>query len=235
MKTIAETIIALNTELPPSFSLPKGYQVEHPFLSHSDSQWAMKQFYNKYYNDKSPRHFIIGINPGRHGAAITGVPFTDTKRLAIYCGITMPATHSSHEVSALFMYDMIQAYGGVQLFYQHFFIHSLFPFALLKQTASSKWVNANYYDLPELFQAVKPFMIHSLSRYLSMGLITQKVIVLGKKNALFIERLNKEYPFFEEMIVLEHPRYIQQYKASNKQAYIDKYLLALDELHANKS
>lgn len=232
MNTIADTIIALNTERPPSFDLPKGFHIEHPFLTHSDSLSAMKQFYNKYYNDKAPRHFIIGINPGRHGAAITGVPFTDTKRLASFCGITMPSSHSSHEVSALFMYDMIQAYGGVKLFYQHFFIHSLFPFAILKQIAQNKFVNANYYDLPELYNAVKPFMLHTLSQYLSMGLITQKVIVLGKKNAHFIAQINKENPFFETMIVLEHPRYIQQYKVSKKQEFIDKYLHALHELQS---
>jgi hypothetical protein len=32
---------------------------------------------------------------------------------------------------------------------------------------------------------------------------------------------------FDKMTVLEHPRYIQQYKSKEKQLYIDKYMLAL--------
>ena len=33
---------------------------------------------------------------------------------------------------------------------------------------------------------------------------------------------------FEKMIVLEHPRYIQQYKSKEKDLYIDKYLIAFN-------
>ncbi len=47
---------------------------------------VMQKFYYKYYNDSNKRKFIIGINPSRHGAGVTGVPFTDTKRLDNVCG-----------------------------------------------------------------------------------------------------------------------------------------------------
>jgi ABC-type uncharacterized transport system ATPase subunit len=50
---------------------------------------------------------------------------------------------------------------------------------------------------------------------------------MGKKNADFISKLNEEAGLFEKMTVLEHPRYIQQYKSKDKQLYIDKYILAL--------
>ncbi len=33
------------------------------------------------------------------------------------------------------------------------------------------------------------------------------------------------------MTVLEHPRYIQQYKSKEKEMYIDKYLIALNQIN----
>ena len=50
------------------------------------------------------------------------------------------------------------------------------------------------------------------------------MFVLGKKNATFLQKLNKEATLFGEMVVLEHPRFIQQYKSKEKQLYIDKFL-----------
>ena len=66
--------------------------------------------------------------------------------------------------------------------------------------------------------------------YKRQGLDTSEVFVLGKKNATFINKLNKEAQLFERLTVLEHPRYIQQYKSKEKQLYIDKYILTLNNL-----
>lgn len=70
-------------------------------------------------------------------------------------------------------------------------------------------------------------MIESLKKHISLNLDTSEVFVLGKKNADFLSKLNKEAKLFDTMTVLEHPRYIQQYKSKDKQLYIDKYILAL--------
>ena len=64
---------------------------------------------------------------------------------------------------------------------------------------------------------------------ISHGLETDEVYVLGKKNAHFIQQLNKEATLFGTVKVLEHPRYIQQYKSREKQMYIDKYILTLNK------
>jgi hypothetical protein len=53
------------------------------------------------------------------------------------------------------------------------------------------------------------------------------VLVLGKKNATFIKKINSEAHLFDKMTVLEHPRFIQQYKSKEMQLYIDKYINAL--------
>jgi len=77
---------------------------------------------------------------------------------------------------------------------------------------------------------VKEFMIDSLKKNISLGIDTSKVFVLGKKNADFIQKLNREAKLFDELKILEHPRYIQQYKSKEKQMYIDKYILTLNNL-----
>ena len=169
---------------------------------------------------------MIGINPSRHGAGVTGVPFTDTKRLESDCGIRMESART-HEVSSVFMYDMIRAYGGAADFYRDFYINSPFPLAIIRRTKNGNWVNANYYDDRQLFEGVQPFMIRSLMAHIAIGVHTDKVYILGKKNAQFLEKINQREKLFGEMVVLEHPRYIQQYQSKNKDFYIDKYLEAL--------
>ncbi|SEH38665.1 protein of unknown function [Epilithonimonas hominis] len=77
---------------------------------------------------------------------------------------------------------------------------------------------------------VKDFMIDSLKKHISLGIDTSEVFVLGKKNADFIQKLNREAKLFDELKILEHPRYIQQYKSKEKQLYIDKYILTLNNL-----
>ena len=74
---------------------------------------------------------------------------------------------------------------------------------------------------------LREFMIESLRKHLSLGLDASKVYVLGKKNADFLKKINHEAKLFGEMVVLEHPRYIQQYKSKEKEFYIDKYLRLL--------
>ncbi|SMD01539.1 SMUG2 DNA glycosylase family protein [Chryseobacterium sp. YR221] len=224
-KTFAEQVIAFNEYLTYSGELPEGFVVLNPYLDNPETMEVMQKFYHKYYNDSHKRKFIIGINPSRYGAGVTGVPFTDTKRLEAVCGIKMESART-HEVSSVFIYDMIEDYGGADIFYKEMYINSPFPLAIVKK-AKKGWVNANYYDDKKLFEAVKDFMIDSLKKHMSLNLDPSEVFILGKKNADFISSLNKEAKLFDRMTVLEHPRYIQQYKSKEKQLYIDKYILAL--------
>lgn len=225
-KTFAEKAIAFNSNLKYSGKLPENFQVLNPFVDNPETMQVMQKFYYKFYNDNKKRKFIIGINPSRHDAGITGVPFTDTKRLELVCGIPMSSAYS-HEVSSVFIYEMIEAFGGVKNFYKNFYINSPFPLAIVRKTKEGKWLNVNYYDDKNLFESVKDFMIISLKKHISLGLDTSEVFILGKKNADFIQIINKEQKLFGRLIVLEHPRFIQQYKSKEKQLYIDKYISAL--------
>ncbi|GGG50734.1 SMUG2 DNA glycosylase family protein [Epilithonimonas arachidiradicis] len=228
-ETFGEKVIDFNLNLKYSGLLPDGFRVLNPYLDNPETLDVMQQFYHKYYNDSEVRKFIIGINPSRHGAGVTGVPFTDTKRLKDICGIEMKSAYT-HEISSVFIYDMIEAFGGAKLFYQKFYINSPFPLAIIRKTKENKWINANYYDDRTLFEMVKDFMIDSLKKHISLGIDTSKVFVLGKKNADFIQKLNHEAKLFDELKILEHPRFIQQYKSKEKQLYIDKYILTLNNL-----
>lgn len=227
-KTFGDKVIEFNKNLNYNGELPEGFRVLNPYLDNPETMDVMKRFYHKYYNDEKQRQFIIGINPSRHGAGVTGVPFTDTKRLKDVCGIQMKSAHT-HEVSSVFIYDMIEAFGGAEKFYSTFYINSPFPLAIIRKNKDNNWVNANYYDDKTLFEMVKNFMTDSLKKHISMGLDTSTVFVLGKKNAEFIQKLNREAKLFDQIKILEHPRYIQQYKSKEKQLYIDKYILTLNK------
>ena len=227
--TFGDKVIDFNRQLHYSGKLPNGFQVMNPYLDNPETMSVMQSFYHKYYNDTNKRRFMIGINPSRNGAGVTGVPFTDTKRLESVCGIKMHSAHT-HEISSVYLYDFIHEYGGSDQFYKEFYVNSPFPLAIVKHTKDGKYLNANYYDDHNLFEMVKDFMIASLKDHISLGLDTSEVFILGKKNATFIHKLNKEAKLFDRLTVLEHPRYIQQYKSKEKDYYIEKYIQSLNPL-----
>ena len=163
--TFAEKVIEFNRRLKYTGKLPEGFQAMNPYLDNPETMDVMQQFYGKYYNDFEQRKFIIGINPSRHGAGVTGVPFTDTKRLESVCGIKMQSAYT-HEISSVFVYDLIAEYGGAESFYKQFYINSPFPLAIIR-LKDGKWLNANYYDDPTFFEMVKDFMLASLKKHIS--------------------------------------------------------------------
>ena len=228
-RTFGKKVIDFNSALHYPDKLPPGFQVINPFMDNPETKEVSQQFYRKFYHDYNKRKFIIGINPSRHGAGVTGVPFTDTKRLESICGIKMQSART-HEVSSVFIYEMIDQFGGAQSFYEQFYINSPFPLAIVRETKDGKWLNANYYDHPVLYETLKDYMIMTLKEHINLGLDTSEVFVLGKKNAQFIHKLNKEAKLFGSLKVLDHPRYIQQYKFKEKQIYIDKYILTLNDM-----
>jgi hypothetical protein len=87
----------------------------------------------------------LGINPGRFGAGVTGIPFTDTKRLEEKCWLTIEGL-TTYEPSSVFVYDVIEAYGGVEKFYSDYYISSVCPLGFVKFNEKGKEINYNYYD-----------------------------------------------------------------------------------------
>jgi len=231
MRTIADNIIAFNAALEFTRPLPKGAAVMNPFRESNGAMEASSAFYRKYYSDNTPRYMILGINPGRFGAGLTGVPFTDPKRLREYCGITSYEGPHAHEPSSAFMYAMIEHYGGAAKFYARFLITSICPLGFTAKGKNGKAVNLNYYDSPALARSTRSFMVQCLTKQLSFGIRREVCFCLGTgKNEKYIAVLNNEHGFFDKVLALEHPRYIMQYKAKQMQDYIAKYVSSFHAL-----
>jgi Domain of unknown function (DUF4918) len=220
MSTFATNIIEFYKSLQPP-PLPKEVEILFP-QQNKEVIKIVETFFYKFYDDNYPRHLIFGINPGRFGAGTTGINFTAPKQLKQFCGIEHSFKPQS-ELSAEFIYDFINAYGGVTKFYRNYFITSVSPLGFVKNG-----VNMNYYDDKKLQQTIKPFIINSIQKQISLGFKTNYCICIGgDKNLKFFSSLNNEYKFFEQILPLPHPRFIMQYRRKQKQKYIDEYLSAL--------
>lgn len=182
----------------------------------------LSEFYQKYYSDTKKRHLILGINPGRLGAGLTGIPFTDTKALREDCKIETAIETS--ETSAEYVYTFIRHFGGPEKFYQRYFIGAACPLGFTHLNKKGHWVNWNYYDSELLYKSVKSFMIEQLKKQIELCGSNEKAIIWGNgKNFKFLNEINKEEKLFKELIPLEHPRYIMQYKRKSMDLYLEKY------------
>jgi hypothetical protein len=226
MKTFADKVITFNKTLDFKGSLPAGINMMNPFKENKNVLSLSTAFYKKYYNDTRRRHLILGINPGRFGGGVTGIPFTDTKRLVEKCHLQYEGKET-HEPSSVFVYEVIDAYGGAANFYLDFYINSVCPLGFTATTPGGKEINYNYYDSKQLTNAVYDFIIDNIQKQISFGVETDTCFCFGNgKNEKFLRQLNDKHKFFDNIIALEHPRFIMQYKAKSKQLYIDKYLAA---------
>lgn len=228
MKTFADKVIDLNKTLEFKGTLPSGIRIMNPYKE-EDTLALSTCFYKKYYEDYNKRYLILGINPGRFGGGVTGVPFTDSKHLEANCGITYPGK-VTHEVSSVFMYEMIRAYGGENKFYGKFYVNAVSPLGFTLVNEKGKEVNYNYYDSKELLNSVYDFIIENMKKLLDLGIYTDVCFFLGTgKNQDFFRKLNGQFHFFRKIIALEHPRFIMQYKTKEKQFFINKYLDAFNQ------
>jgi len=180
-------------------------------------------FLEKYFSDNRERSLILGINPGRFGAGITGVTFMDPVALADECGIPndMPR---KRELSAIFVNMVIKHLGGPKAFYDRFFISAVSPLGFTR-----RGINMNYYDDRKLERAVTPFIVSSIEAQIALGCRRDRVIVLGRgQNAKFLTRLNDQYRWFDSVQPLDHPRFIMQYRRKKLDDYIASYETTLN-------
>ena len=220
----AEKVVSFFKELEYKGSLPPGVSIMNPFRDNPEIIPVISQFYSKFYTDDESRHLILGINPGRFGAGVTGIPFTDTKRLTEKCGLSIRGLET-FETSSVFVYEMIDAFGGTENFYSKFFISSVSPLGFTSVSANGKAINYNYYDSKKLTEAVLDFIIESITKQLMFGIERDICFCLGTgQNFKFLSQLNSELKLFNKIEPLEHPRYVMQYKSKQKHIYIRKYI-----------
>jgi hypothetical protein len=197
--------------------VPRGIRVMNPY-AHERVCHYVRAFLDKFYSDNAPRVLVLGINPGRFGAGLTGVTFTDPVALADECGIPndMPRRR---ELSSIFVYDVIKRLGGPHAFFSSFFLTAAAPLGFTK-----RGLNYNYYDDPALRRAVTPFVVDSIRRQIEIGGRSDHAVIFGMgENYRFLARLNDEHGFFRQLHALEHPRFILQYRRKRVDEYLAKY------------
>jgi hypothetical protein len=224
--TFAEKVLSFNQSLQLDQKLlPSGVEVMNPFHVAAIQQLT-GQFYRKFFSDNRERHMIIGINPGRFGGGVTGIPFTDPHKLSGKCGIAVEKL-SPTELSSDFMYMMIDAFGGVDKFYGKFFVTAVCPLGFVVRK-NGRETNYNYYDSKELQTAVSGFIVETLKNQLDFGIRRNVCFCLGTgKNFDYLTKLNNTCQFFQKIVPLDHPRFIMQYRRKKIAGYIDKYVEAL--------
>ena len=216
-KQILDYHFKLTTDLP----LPDGVEWLYPFTE-AETRKCMEAFYTKYFSDTRPRVILLGINPGRFGAGVTGVPFTDPLKLEEECDIPN-SFQKRYELSSQFVYEFINALGGPDVFYRDFYITSICPLGFLKDGK-----NYNYYDSAALTQAVTPMILDNLKTQISFGADTSVAFSMGKgKNFKYLKQINDKHQFFDRVLPLPHPRWVMQYRLKTKEVYVDEYVKAL--------
>src|SRR6266542_587255 len=214
--TFTERALRFYTSLE-SPRVPRGITVMNPYTD-PRTQFCVRTFLEKYFADNRERPLLLGITPGRFGAGITGVTFTDPIALADACGI-FNDMQRRHELSSIFVYNVIKHLGGPKAFYSRFFLSAVSPLGFTRGG-----INLNYYDDRKLERAVTPFIVSSIEAQITLGCRRDRVIVLGRgHNAKFLTRLNDEHQWFNAVHALDHPRFIMQYRRKKLDAYIANY------------
>jgi len=222
MKTFADKAIHFYDSLQIKTSLPAGTEILNPYDMPAVKD-IVRAFFTKYHNDHKDRVVILGINPGRFGAGITGITFTDPVRLEEDCQIPNGFEKRS-ELSSRFIYEVISSYGGCLAFYQRFFLSAVSPLGFVRDGK-----NLNYYDDRELESSLGDFIESTLLDQLDLGIRRDKAICLGEgKNKKYLEKLNERLGLFGEIKSLPHPRWVMQYRFKRKEEFLGKYLEVLE-------
>lgn len=227
MKNFAENILdfLFNVKLP--FPLPNKIEV---LDVHKDEavRDACNKFYKKFYSDNNKRHLLIGINPGRFGGGVTGIPFTDPIRLQNDCGIENNF-QKKQELSSVFVYEMINAYRNPKSFYKNFYITAVSPLGFVRDGK-----NLNYYDDKILLKKIEPFVIDCMEKQLAFGIHQDVCFCIGEgENLKYLQKLNSQHKWFAKVEGLPHPRFIMQYRLKTKAVHIQKYCEALTAVSSN--
>ncbi len=216
MKTFASRVLEYYTRLQPPNLRGLGVDALLP-LRDREVLEVTETFYRTFFDDSRDRTYLIGINPGRFGGGVTGVPFTDPVSLE---RLGIPNAFSKRrELSAEFVEMLLERMGGAREFYRSHFIGAVSPIGFTRGGT-----NYNYYDDPRLLTRIKPFIVSGMHAQLAFGARRIHAIVLGTgKNYAFFNALNAEHRFFETVTPIEHPRFIMQYRRKQVPRFLDKY------------
>ena len=202
--------------------IPEDVEVLNPYTSKKTCV-LIEQFFNKYYSDQKGRILLIGINPGRFGGGLTGIGFTDPINLEDKCDIENDL-EKKNELSSIFMYAMIEEYGGPRKFFSKYLFTSVSPLGFIRDGK-----NVNYYDIPGLKNSLEKFMVESLVQQINLGGSRELAYSIGMgENIKYLKYLNKKYQLFKQINALPHPRWIMQYRRKKMREFVKTYVKTLN-------
>ena len=70
--TFGDKVLDFYDQLEFTGSPPPDVHIMNPFKDNPLVNSVVRQFYGKFYRDNETRYMILGINPGRFGAEVTG-------------------------------------------------------------------------------------------------------------------------------------------------------------------
>ncbi len=203
---------------PPDISLPEGIEVLNP-LNNRMTRDILEDFYNRYYHDRQKRIFLIGINPGRFGGGITGIPFTDPVNLDQVLHIQNDF-EKKHELSSRFVYEVIERTGGPESFFGKFYLTAVSPLGFIKDHK-----NLNYYDVSTIKDGWEDWFVSKLKEQIAFGADQEVAFSMGQgKNLDFLDKINEVHQLFRKIKPLPHPRWVMQYRFKKRQDYIKEYV-----------
>lgn len=221
--TVAQRIIQFYQHIQPPTGLPSRVVTLNPYKDEKACQLA-DSFYRKFYSDQQERYALLGINPGRFGGGVTGVPFTDPIRLEEDCGIPNDLDKKP-ELSSRFIYDVIQAYSGPEAFYGKFYFSAISPLGFVQDNK-----NLNYYDIPNWRDLFESYAVARIKEQFDLPINRNVVFCIGQgKNLQFLEYLNKKHKLFQTITTVPHPRWVMQYRLKRKEEFVAAYLQTLEQ------
>ena len=130
------------------------------------------------------------------------------------------------ELSSVFIYEMIEAFGGAEKFYKQFYFSAISPLGFVKHGK-----NLNYYDDKILMKRIQPFIIDCMEKQIAFGLKTDVCFCIGEgENLKYLQKLNEEHKWFNKIEAFPHPRFIMQYRLKRKEEFIQQYIQKLNVL-----
>lgn len=132
MRTFADAFLRWYESLRFPEPVPEGIEVLDP-RGDERVRRAVRAFAERYYRDRNPRIGVFGINPGRFGAGVTGIIFTDPVALREECGIPNDLGER-RELSGTFVYRTIAAFGVAGSL-----LRPLLPFGTFTARVCSQW------------------------------------------------------------------------------------------------
>ncbi len=218
MRTFADAFVEWYDTLRFPEPLPNGIELLDP-RQDERVRAVIRAFAERYYRDRNPRIGVFGINPGRFGAGVTGIVFTDPVALRHECGIPNNLGER-RELSGTFVYRTIAAFGGPEAFYARFYLSALSPLGFVRNGK-----NLNFYDDSALEAAAREFIVESLRAQIAFPLRREVAIILGTGRLRTIAaQLNAEQRFFDRLLFLEHPRFVAQYRRREIDRYVERYV-----------